>query len=69
METIMSTEKKGETAKQKPKPSEPVAKTTKKGEIKLSAKELAGTTGGAGELSEKALARTTGGGKPIHKEL
>jgi hypothetical protein len=45
METIMSTEKKGETSKQKPKASEPVAKT-KKGEIELSEKELARTTGG-----------------------
>ena len=43
----------GETPKQKPKDSEPVAKI-KNGEI---------------ELSEKELARTTGGGKPIHKDL
>jgi hypothetical protein len=65
----MSTEKKGQTSKQGPQPSGPVAKTARKGEIKLSEKELAGTTGGTGELSEKELARTTGGGKPIHKDL
>jgi hypothetical protein len=56
MERIMSTEKKGEATKQEPQPSEPVAKATKTGEIELSERELARTTGG-------------GTGQRIHKPL
>ena len=52
----MSTEKKGEATKQEPQPSEPVAKATKTGEIELSERELARTTGG-------------GTGQRIHKPL